>query len=564
MGKRRLAQLSTSSDEEEGRVRGKHGEEDREEEDEKEEEEEEEREERGAEEEEAERQHSKTPKKKMREEQESSETHEEEAKPLGEVIRKSGRGKTEKKHYSAFELDGNRIELEDPVLITPEEKNQKPYVAIIKDITQSRDGSMAISGQWFYRPEEAEKKGGGSWQARDTRELFYSFHQDEVPAESVMHKCVVHFVPLNKKLPLRSEHPGFIVQKVYDTVERKLWKLTDKDYEDDKQHQIDLLVQKTREALGELPDLEIEEAPVEQEEQQKKRQLRKRHLTSINTTREDGSEPFNKAETPGTAHGISEFYSILMDFTALTGDTHRDKALEKLLQGIQYVFDSNGVAPSQEAVQEDSAGKKEPVEAMDIDNQEKGREALDESQKKNQKGDASMRWPDTAVNAVTALEKASYEALGMDPMKYNQKVRQLSFNLKNNPILAKRLLNKDLEASVILNMTPVELKDGLTAEEKNPQEPQDVKHMQMTDARCSRCTEKRVGLLEIIHGGYGDRYQLECQGCGHSWYSSRDSISALTIEQPNQPASVGTAPLATTKFEDVERKLMSPRGGSEK
>jgi hypothetical protein len=94
---------------------------------------------------------------------------------------------------------------------------------------------MMVTGQWFYRPEEAEKKGGGSWQSSDTRELFYSFHRDEVPAESVMHKCVVHFVPIHKKLPDRKQHPGFIVQKVYDNVAKKLGKLgklTDTDYEE--------------------------------------------------------------------------------------------------------------------------------------------------------------------------------------------------------------------------------------------------------------------------------------------------------------------------------------------
>ena len=99
---------------------------------------------------------------------------------------------------------------------------------------------MMVTGQWFYRPEEADRKGGGNWLSRDTRELFYSFHRDEVPAESVMHKCVVHFVPIHKQLPNRKQHPGFIVQKVYDTVDQKLWKLTDKDYEDNKQHEIDL------------------------------------------------------------------------------------------------------------------------------------------------------------------------------------------------------------------------------------------------------------------------------------------------------------------------------------
>lgn len=31
----------------------------------------------------------------------------------------------------------------------------------------------------------------------------------------------------------------------------------------------------------------------------------------------------------------------------------------------------------------------------------------------------------------------------------------------------------------------------------------------MTDARCSRCTEKKVGVADIIQaGGHGDRYQV--------------------------------------------------------
>jgi hypothetical protein len=30
----------------------------------------------------------------------------------------------------------------------------------------------------------------------------------------------------------------------------------------------------------------------------------------------------------------------------------------------------------------------------------------------------------------------------------------------------------------------------------------------MTDARCERCTEKKVGIADIIHAGHGDRYQV--------------------------------------------------------
>jgi hypothetical protein len=39
-------------------------------------------------------------------------------------------------------------------------------------------------------------------------------------------------------------------------------------------------------------------------------------------------------------------------------------------------------------------------------------------------------WPDAAVSAIVSLEKASHEALSTDFQKYNQKLRQLDFNLK--------------------------------------------------------------------------------------------------------------------------------------
>lgn len=171
-----------------------------------------------------------------------------EVKVIGKIMEKkeSMNGKADKGRalYQAFEVDDNLYEVDDAVLITPESPSQKPYVAIIKKIMQAKDGTVQIEGQWFYRPEEADKKGGGTWASSDSRELFYSFHIDEVSAESVMHKCQVHFVPPNKQLPQRHKHPGFIVRRVYDACEKKLFNLTDKDYEDPMQEEIDLLVQK--------------------------------------------------------------------------------------------------------------------------------------------------------------------------------------------------------------------------------------------------------------------------------------------------------------------------------
>ncbi|PKI50962.1 hypothetical protein CRG98_028692 [Punica granatum] len=479
-------------------------------------------------------------------EDEEEEEEVEDAKPIGEPVRVSGKGRGRREHYEAFEYDGNRYELEDPVLLVPEERDQKPYVAIIKDITQTKSGNMMVTGQWFYRPEEAEKKGGGSWQSRDTRELFYSFHRDEVPAESVMHKCVVHFVPIHKQLPTRKQHPGFIVQKVYDTVERKLWKLTDKDYEDNKQHEIDLLVQKTLSRLGDLPDIEPEEVNPEQEEPQlkSKRSFRRRNMSPIDVSREeDATTQQLRAETPGSClNSASEHVAILAKFNALTGDTHRDKCLEKLLQGVQYVCNPEGSK---------NEGDKRLVGSTG-------------SVEKETKDNKRLVWPDDAVSAVTALEKASHDALSSDSQKYNQKLRQLVFNLKNNAVLARRLLNGELEPAKILNMSPTELKEGLTAEETATKEPEESNQMQMTDCICSRCREFKVGVRDIIHAGHGDRYQLECTSCGHSWYASRDAVSMLTIDGPGAATSVGAAPWATAKFENVEKQLASPRGESGK
>lgn len=132
---------------------------------------------------------------------------------------------------------------------------------------------MIVTGQWFYRPEEAEKKGGGNWKLHDTRELFYSFHRDDVPAEAIMHKCVVHFAPIHKQLPKRKDHPGFIVQKVYDSVGKKLWRLGDKVYEDTKQREIDVLIHKTLQCIGELPRIEFVETTDDAHDQMKSKKV---------------------------------------------------------------------------------------------------------------------------------------------------------------------------------------------------------------------------------------------------------------------------------------------------
>ncbi|XP_073311854.1 ASI1-immunoprecipitated protein 3-like isoform X1 [Primulina huaijiensis] len=157
--------------------------------------------------------------------------HDDLARSMGEVVRVLGTGKEKRNHYKSFEYDGFQYHLEDPVLLVPQKKNQKPCVAIVKDIYQTFDGAIMVATHRLYRPEEAVKDGGGYWPSRNMREVFYSFRRTEVPAESVMHKCVLHFIPSDKQIPPRKQLPGFVFQKVYDTERQMVYKLTDQDHE---------------------------------------------------------------------------------------------------------------------------------------------------------------------------------------------------------------------------------------------------------------------------------------------------------------------------------------------
>lgn len=67
---------------------------------------------------------------------------------------------------------------------------------------QEKEEYVKLEVQWLYRPEDVEKKYVGKWEPKDSRDLFfYSFHRDEVSAESVKHDCVVHFIQENKQIP---------------------------------------------------------------------------------------------------------------------------------------------------------------------------------------------------------------------------------------------------------------------------------------------------------------------------------------------------------------------------
>ena len=111
-----------------------------------------------------------------------------------------------------------------------------------------QNGNIMVSAQWFYRPSEIFI--GKNMKSFDTRELFYSFHKDEVHAETIMHKCKIHFIIEKSHIPRRKEYPGFIVQKVYNPNTKRLIKLTNKDLLPDMKDEIKNLVQETMYHLG--------------------------------------------------------------------------------------------------------------------------------------------------------------------------------------------------------------------------------------------------------------------------------------------------------------------------
>ncbi|XP_047340652.1 uncharacterized protein LOC124944443 [Impatiens glandulifera] len=464
------------------------------------------------------------------------EEHLEDTKPIGEPIRVSGNDRTKRDHFKSFQHEGIIFELEDHVLITPDSEFENPGVAIIKDIFQTVDGSIMINRQWFYRPKQAEKDADKSWKSCDRRELFFSFHIEEIPVESVMHKCIVHFIPNNKPIPPRKQHPGFIVHNVYDTKEKNIFELIDKHHEVSKQHEIDLLVLKTMSRFGEPPDTEMQKRVCEHEERNKRLLVERNvapHAVSGDDKRKTAYDLRLKSETSGSVRSNeSEYYDILLKFKALTGETQRDKWLVKHLQGIQFICSPK-----------DNGG-------IDAENDNRLNNAV------------TFLWPDAAVSAVTALERAAHETFSSNFLKYNQKMRQLSFNMKDNTMLAQRMLKGELEPSKILKMKSDELKKGLlTSEEFASKEPEKPEHLRMTEARCRRCKEKQVAIRDVMKSQRGERYQFECIVCGNTWYGSWDEATSMSIDtEATQPGTVGTVPLATAKFEDVEKAANKSAG----
>ena len=80
---------------------------------------------------------------------------------------------------------------------------------------------------WLYRPVDVKLNKGIQLNAAPN-EVFYSFHEDETSAVSLLHPCKVAF--LRKGAELSSGVSSFVCRRVYDIDNKRLWWLTDSDY----------------------------------------------------------------------------------------------------------------------------------------------------------------------------------------------------------------------------------------------------------------------------------------------------------------------------------------------
>ncbi|CBI34963.3 unnamed protein product, partial [Vitis vinifera] len=144
----------------------------------------------------------------------------------------------------SFCKDGRTISVGDCALFKPPQ-DSPPFIGIIRRLTVGKEDNPnpKLGVNWLYRPADI-KLGKGILLEAAPNEVFYSFHKDEIPAASLLHPCKVAFLRKGVELP-----PGissFVCRRVYDIENKCLWWLTDKDYINERQEEVDQLLDKTR------------------------------------------------------------------------------------------------------------------------------------------------------------------------------------------------------------------------------------------------------------------------------------------------------------------------------
>ncbi|KAA8548063.1 hypothetical protein F0562_004676 [Nyssa sinensis] len=141
----------------------------------------------------------------------------------------------------SFSKDGRKIRVGDCALFKPPQ-DSPPFIGIIRRLILSKEDSLRLCVNWLYRTADV-KLGKGALLEAAPNEVFYSFHKDEIPAASLLHPCKVAF--LRKGVELPSGLSSFVCRRVYDIENKSLWWLTDQDYINERQEEVDQLLDKT-------------------------------------------------------------------------------------------------------------------------------------------------------------------------------------------------------------------------------------------------------------------------------------------------------------------------------
>ncbi|CAN6283833.1 unnamed protein product [Urochloa humidicola] len=141
----------------------------------------------------------------------------------------------------SFIKDGREFRVGDCALFRA--VDVPPFIGLIRWIEKTEEGYPKLRVSWLYRPADVKLNKGIQLNAAPN-EIFYSFHQDETSAVSLLHPCKVAF--LRKGVELPAGISSFVCWRVYDIDNKCLWWLTDQDYINERQEEVNRLLHRTR------------------------------------------------------------------------------------------------------------------------------------------------------------------------------------------------------------------------------------------------------------------------------------------------------------------------------
>ncbi|CAL4923958.1 unnamed protein product [Urochloa decumbens] len=141
----------------------------------------------------------------------------------------------------SFIKDGREIQVGDCALFRA--VGVPPFIGLIRWIEKKEEGYPKLRVSWLYRPADVKLNKGIPLNAAPN-EIFYSFHQDDASAVSLLHPCKVAF--LRKGVELPAGISSFVCWRVYDIDNKCLWWLTDRDYINERQEEVNRLLYRTR------------------------------------------------------------------------------------------------------------------------------------------------------------------------------------------------------------------------------------------------------------------------------------------------------------------------------